>query len=182
MTKKVRNTHALRRQDDHMLDVLAESAEHRRKSSAFFQGRFEMGAARARQTAASWRDPRSEAMKEVVNTKIKFPRAVSRPVRPPSHPAATVPPSFSIIPASSSTKRRATCSWSGPIKPEKAGADSGRVMPSGNRSSADELSARRNPALLTVLIERFGRAELGCRSAKYLVLTLRRRADCLLPA
>jgi carbamoyltransferase len=65
--------------EDAMLDVLAEkiTQEH---VVGFFQGRFEWGP-RALGSRSILADPRSDAMKEVVNTKIKF-REPFRPFAP----------------------------------------------------------------------------------------------------
>lgn len=65
--------------DDAMLDVLAEKLT-KEKVIGFFQGRFEWGP-RALGSRSIIADPRSEAMKEVVNTKIKF-REPFRPFAP----------------------------------------------------------------------------------------------------
>jgi carbamoyltransferase len=65
--------------DAPMLDYVAESLT-RRKVVGFFQGRFEWGP-RALGSRSILADPRSEAMKEVVNTKIKF-REPFRPFAP----------------------------------------------------------------------------------------------------
>ncbi len=65
--------------DDLMLDVLAEKLTQE-KVIGFFQGRFEWGP-RALGNRSILADPRSEAMKEVVNTKIKF-REPFRPFAP----------------------------------------------------------------------------------------------------
>ncbi len=65
--------------DDAMLDMLAEKLTQE-KVIGFFQGRFEWGP-RALGNRSILADPRSEAMKEVVNTKIKF-REPFRPFAP----------------------------------------------------------------------------------------------------
>ncbi len=65
--------------DDRMLDLLAERLTQE-KVIGFFQGRFEWGP-RALGNRSILADPRSEAMKEVVNTKIKF-REPFRPFAP----------------------------------------------------------------------------------------------------
>lgn len=65
--------------DDRMLDIVAESLT-REKVVGFFQGRFEWGP-RALGNRSILADPRSDAMKEVVNTKIKF-REPFRPFAP----------------------------------------------------------------------------------------------------
>jgi len=65
--------------DDQMLDVVAEALT-REKVVGFFQGRFEWGP-RALGNRSILADPRSDAMKEVVNTKIKF-REPFRPFAP----------------------------------------------------------------------------------------------------
>ncbi len=65
--------------DGALLDVLAEELT-REKVIGFFQGRFEWGP-RALGNRSILADPRSEAMKEVVNTKIKF-REPFRPFAP----------------------------------------------------------------------------------------------------
>lgn len=65
--------------DDAMLDTLAEKLT-KEKVIGFFQGRFEWGP-RALGSRSIIADPRSEAMKEVVNTKIKF-REPFRPFAP----------------------------------------------------------------------------------------------------
>ena len=62
-----------------MLDVLADKLTHE-QIIGFFQGRFEWGP-RALGNRSIIADPRSEAMKEVVNTKIKF-REPFRPFAP----------------------------------------------------------------------------------------------------
>lgn len=65
--------------DSDMLDMLAENIT-REKIVGFFQGRFEWGP-RALGSRSIIADPRSEAMKEVVNSKIKF-REPFRPFAP----------------------------------------------------------------------------------------------------
>jgi carbamoyltransferase len=65
--------------DSKMLDVLAEDLT-KEKVIGFFQGRFEWGP-RALGNRSILADPRSDAMKEVVNTKIKF-REPFRPFAP----------------------------------------------------------------------------------------------------
>ncbi len=65
--------------DDAMLDLLAQKLTQE-KVIGFFQGRFEWGP-RALGNRSIIADPRSEAMKEVVNTKIKF-REPFRPFAP----------------------------------------------------------------------------------------------------
>lgn len=65
--------------DDRMLDVLVDEMTNR-KVVALFQGRFEWGP-RALGNRSILADPRDEAMKEVVNTKIKF-REPFRPFAP----------------------------------------------------------------------------------------------------
>lgn len=65
--------------DDKMLDILADEMT-RENVVGFFQGRFEWGP-RALGNRSILADPRSEAMKEVVNTKIKF-REPFRPFAP----------------------------------------------------------------------------------------------------
>lgn len=65
--------------DQKLLDIVAESLTHE-KVIGFFQGRFEWGP-RALGNRSILADPRSEAMKEVVNTKIKF-REPFRPFAP----------------------------------------------------------------------------------------------------
>lgn len=65
--------------EDAMLDMLAEKLTQE-KVVGFFQGRFEWGP-RALGNRSIIADPRSEAMKEVVNTKIKF-REPFRPFAP----------------------------------------------------------------------------------------------------
>ncbi|MFQ3565875.1 MAG: carbamoyltransferase [Aggregatilineales bacterium] len=65
--------------DEPMLDLLAEALT-RKQVIGFFQGRFEWGP-RALGNRSILADPRSEAMKEVVNTKIKF-REPFRPFAP----------------------------------------------------------------------------------------------------
>ena len=65
--------------DSKLLDVLAEELT-REKVIGFFQGRFEWGP-RALGNRSILADPRSDAMKEVVNTKIKF-REPFRPFAP----------------------------------------------------------------------------------------------------
>lgn len=65
--------------DQTLLDIVAESLTHE-KVIGFFQGRFEWGP-RALGNRSILADPRSEAMKEVVNTKIKF-REPFRPFAP----------------------------------------------------------------------------------------------------
>lgn len=65
--------------DDTMLDLLAQRLTQE-KVIGFFQGRFEWGP-RALGNRSILADPRSEAMKEVVNTKIKF-REPFRPFAP----------------------------------------------------------------------------------------------------
>ena len=62
-----------------MLDRLADDLT-KEKVIGFFQGRFEWGP-RALGNRSILADPRSEAMKEVVNTKIKF-REPFRPFAP----------------------------------------------------------------------------------------------------
>ncbi len=66
-------------QDDQLLDLLAEALT-REKVIGFHQGRFEWGP-RALGNRSILADPRSESMKEVVNTKIKF-REPFRPFAP----------------------------------------------------------------------------------------------------
>jgi carbamoyltransferase len=66
-------------EDSTMLDLLAEKLTQE-KVIGFFQGRFEWGP-RALGNRSILADPRSEAMKEVVNTKIKF-REPFRPFAP----------------------------------------------------------------------------------------------------
>jgi len=65
--------------DDAMLDMLAEKLT-REKVVGFFQGRFEWGP-RALGSRSILADPRFDAMKEVVNSKIKF-REPFRPFAP----------------------------------------------------------------------------------------------------
>jgi carbamoyltransferase len=65
--------------DDKMLDILADDLTNK-KVIGFFQGRFEWGP-RALGNRSILADPRSEEMKEVVNTKIKF-REPFRPFAP----------------------------------------------------------------------------------------------------
>ncbi len=65
--------------DDTLLDLLAQKLTQE-KVIGFFQGRFEWGP-RALGNRSIIADPRSEAMKEVVNTKIKF-REPFRPFAP----------------------------------------------------------------------------------------------------
>jgi carbamoyltransferase len=65
--------------EDAMLDVLAQKLTQE-KVIGFFQGRFEWGP-RALGNRSIIADPRSDAMKEVVNTKIKF-REPFRPFAP----------------------------------------------------------------------------------------------------
>jgi carbamoyltransferase len=65
--------------DAPMLDYVAESLTHK-KVIGFFQGRFEWGP-RALGNRSILADPRSDEMKEVVNTKIKF-REPFRPFAP----------------------------------------------------------------------------------------------------
>jgi carbamoyltransferase len=65
--------------DDKMLDIIADELT-RKKVIGFFQGRFEWGP-RALGNRSILADPRSEDMKEVVNTKIKF-REPFRPFAP----------------------------------------------------------------------------------------------------
>ncbi len=65
--------------DDAMLDLLAQKLTQE-KVIGFFQGRFEWGP-RALGNRSIIADPRSDAMKEVVNTKIKF-REPFRPFAP----------------------------------------------------------------------------------------------------
>jgi carbamoyltransferase len=65
--------------EDEMLDTLAESIT-KQKVIGFFQGRFEWGP-RALGSRSILADPRSEHMKEVVNSKIKF-REPFRPFAP----------------------------------------------------------------------------------------------------
>ncbi len=65
--------------DDTLLDMLAQKLTQE-KVIGFFQGRFEWGP-RALGNRSIIADPRSEAMKEVVNTKIKF-REPFRPFAP----------------------------------------------------------------------------------------------------
>ncbi len=65
--------------DDKMLDFLADSLTQK-KVIGFFQGRFEWGP-RALGNRSILADPRTEEMKEVVNTKIKF-REPFRPFAP----------------------------------------------------------------------------------------------------
>ncbi len=66
-------------QDDKMLDVLAEEMTQQ-NVIGLFQGRFEWGP-RALGNRSILADPRSEEMKEIVNTKIKF-REPFRPFAP----------------------------------------------------------------------------------------------------
>ncbi|MBL8163613.1 MAG: carbamoyltransferase [Anaerolineae bacterium] len=65
--------------EDKLLDVVAESLT-RKKVIGFFQGRFEWGP-RALGNRSILADPRTDDMKEVVNTKIKF-REPFRPFAP----------------------------------------------------------------------------------------------------
>lgn len=65
--------------DERLLDIVAEEMTHE-KVIGFFQGRFEWGP-RALGNRSILADPRSDAMKEVVNTKIKF-REPFRPFAP----------------------------------------------------------------------------------------------------
>lgn len=65
--------------DDRLLDVLADALTNR-KVIGFFQGAFEWGP-RALGNRSILADPRSDEMKEVVNTKIKF-REPFRPFAP----------------------------------------------------------------------------------------------------
>jgi carbamoyltransferase len=65
--------------DDKMLDMLAESLT-KKKVVGFFQGRFEWGP-RALGNRSILADPRTDDMKEVVNTKIKY-REPFRPFAP----------------------------------------------------------------------------------------------------
>jgi carbamoyltransferase len=65
--------------EDKMLDMLAESMTNK-KVIGFFQGRFEWGP-RALGNRSILADPRSDEMKEVVNTKIKY-REPFRPFAP----------------------------------------------------------------------------------------------------
>lgn len=65
--------------EDQMLDIVAESLTNK-KVVGFFQGRFEWGP-RALGNRSILADPRTDAMKEVVNTKIKF-REPFRPFAP----------------------------------------------------------------------------------------------------
>lgn len=65
--------------DDKLLDVVAESLT-KKNVIGFYQGRFEWGP-RALGNRSILADPRSEEMKEVVNTKIKF-REPFRPFAP----------------------------------------------------------------------------------------------------
>ncbi len=76
--KDIRATDYATREDD-MLDLLAERITQK-KVVGFFQGRFEWGP-RALGNRSIIADPRSEEMKEVVNTKIKF-REPFRPFAP----------------------------------------------------------------------------------------------------
>jgi carbamoyltransferase len=65
--------------EDQLLDIVAESLANK-KVIGFFQGRFEWGP-RALGNRSILADPRTEDMKEVVNTKIKF-REPFRPFAP----------------------------------------------------------------------------------------------------
>ncbi|MCU0497903.1 MAG: carbamoyltransferase [Anaerolineae bacterium] len=65
--------------EDEMLDIIAEGLT-KQKVVGFFQGRFEWGP-RALGNRSILADPRTEEMKEVVNTKIKF-REPFRPFAP----------------------------------------------------------------------------------------------------
>jgi carbamoyltransferase len=65
--------------DDRLIDVVAEALTHK-KVIGFFQGRFEWGP-RALGNRSILADPRTDDMKEVVNTKIKF-REPFRPFAP----------------------------------------------------------------------------------------------------
>jgi carbamoyltransferase len=65
--------------DEKLLDILAEELTHQ-SVIGFYQGRFEWGP-RALGNRSILADPRSEEMKEVVNTKIKF-REPFRPFAP----------------------------------------------------------------------------------------------------
>jgi carbamoyltransferase len=66
-------------QEDKLLDILADSLTQK-KVIGFFQGRFEWGP-RALGNRSILADPRTDDMKEVVNTKIKF-REPFRPFAP----------------------------------------------------------------------------------------------------
>ncbi|MBL8154888.1 MAG: carbamoyltransferase [Anaerolineae bacterium] len=65
--------------DDRLIDAVAEGLTHK-KVIGFFQGRFEWGP-RALGNRSILADPRTDEMKEVVNTKIKF-REPFRPFAP----------------------------------------------------------------------------------------------------
>lgn len=79
LTSKGAHVEDFSSREEELLDVVAESLTNK-KVIGFFQGRFEWGP-RALGNRSILADPRSEAMKEVVNTKIKF-REPFRPFAP----------------------------------------------------------------------------------------------------
>ena len=114
-----------------MLDLLAEKLTQE-KVIGFFQGRFEWGP-RALGNRSILADPRSEAMKEVVNTKIKF--------REPFRPFAPVilrdrAAEYFDYPGVEQHEAPRYMLMVSPIKSRQAGSDSGR-LPSGNGSPAN---------------------------------------------
>ena len=133
---------------DAMLDLLAQKLTQE-KVIGFFQGRFEWGP-RALGNRSILADPRSEAMKEVVNTKIKF--------REPFRPFAPVilrerAPGYFDYPAVAEHEAPRYMLMVSPIKPEKQ--DQIQAVCHQGTGRLQTIERETNPRYYGV-IERFG--------------------------
>jgi len=137
-------------QDDKMLDRLTDDMTNE-KVVGFFQGRFEWGP-RALGNRSILADPRSEAMKEVVNTKIKF--------REPFRPFAPVilrecAPDYFDYPGVAEHEAPRYMLMVSPIKPDKQ--DQIQAVCHMGTGRLQTIERQTNPRYYG-LIERFGQA------------------------
>jgi carbamoyltransferase len=136
--------------DDKMLDRLADDLTSE-KVIGFFQGRFEWGP-RALGNRSILADPRSEAMKEIVNTKIKF--------REPFRPFAPVilrecAPDYFDYPAVAEHEAPRYMLMVSPVKPDKQ--DKIQAVCHMGTGRLQTIERETNPRYYG-LIERFGQA------------------------
>jgi carbamoyltransferase len=136
--------------DDKMLDILADDLTNE-KVIGFFQGRFEWGP-RALGNRSILADPRSEKMKEVVNTKIKF--------REPFRPFAPVilrecAPDYFDYPGVAEHEAPRYMLMVSPIKPDKQ--DQIQAVCHMGTGRLQTIERKTNPRYYG-LIERFGQA------------------------
>ena len=156
-----------------MLDLLAEKLTQE-KVIGFFQGRFEWGP-RALGNRSILADPRSEAMKEVVNTKIKF--------REPFRPFAPVilrdrAAEYFDYPGVEQHEAPRYMLMVSPIKADKQ--DQIQAVCHQGTGRLQTIERETNPRYYGV-IERFGEADGRAGAVEYVVQPAR-RADCHFPA